>query len=243
MENKIKLKYNLTGDQRKKLVKAAAAHLETEAKYLGAPSFAYQVGDYTVDRDGTILCPPNVSNAKINTLIDALSSAGFTLPKPPVRGTVKKPERNPMQPIETLEAKKSKTGVTLAIADKELSESARANLERLLEAKGNLISKSLGANDLPILDSGKQIRFPWFRADSTEEEIEAYTYLLTGLVNMARDQKNVTAKEKAVGNEKYAFRCFLLRLGFIGDDFKSARKILLANLSGNAAFKDKGGQE
>ena len=37
---------------------------------------------------------------------------------------------------------------------------------------------------------------------------------------------------------EYAFRCFLLRLGFIGDEYKAVRKILLANLSGSSAFKN-----
>ena len=47
-------------------------------------------------------------------------------------------------------------------------------------------------------------------------------------------------------NEKYAFRCFLLRLGFIGDEFKADRKILLSKLDGSAAFKSgakKGGEQ
>ena len=54
---------------------------------------------------------------------------------------------------------------------------------------------------------------------------------------MAKTQKRITAKEKEVDNEKYAFRCFLLRLGFIGDEHKVTRKILLRNLSGSSAFK------
>ena len=49
--------------------------------------------------------------------------------------------------------------------------------------------------------------------------------------------KRVTAKEKEVDNDKYAFRCFLLRLGFIGAEFKTERKILLQTLTGSAAFK------
>jgi len=56
-------------------------------------------------------------------------------------------------------------------------------------------------------------------------------------VNMAATQKRVTAKVKEPDNEKYAFRCFLLRLGFIGDDYKATRKILLRNLSGNSSWK------
>jgi len=54
---------------------------------------------------------------------------------------------------------------------------------------------------------------------------------------MALNQKRIIAKEKPVDNDKYAFRCFLLRLGFIGEDYKTERKILLRNLSGSSAFK------
>jgi len=54
---------------------------------------------------------------------------------------------------------------------------------------------------------------------------------------MAKTQKRVTAKDKTVDNDKYAFRCFLLRLGFIGAEYKADRKILLKNLTGSSAFK------
>lgn len=54
---------------------------------------------------------------------------------------------------------------------------------------------------------------------------------------MSTEQKRITAKVREVNNEKYAFRCFLLRLGFIGEEFKQSRKILLSNLDGSSAFK------
>lgn len=54
---------------------------------------------------------------------------------------------------------------------------------------------------------------------------------------MARNAKRVVAKEKETDNDKYAFRCFLLRLGFIGAEFKTERKILLRNLVGTSAFR------
>ena len=54
---------------------------------------------------------------------------------------------------------------------------------------------------------------------------------------MAKDAKRVTATEKDVESEKYAFRCFLLRLGFIGAESKTQRKLLLQKLSGSSAFK------
>ena len=69
------------------------------------------------------------------------------------------------------------------------------------------------------------------------EELKAYDTFICKLCEMARNQKRVSAKEKEVDNEKYAFRCFLLRLGFIGAEFKTERKILLRNLAGSSAFK------
>ena len=66
----------------------------------------------------------------------------------------------------------------------------------------------------------------------------AYTHFITALCNMAKKQNRVTAKEKSADNEKYTFRCFLLRLGFIGSEYKKERKILLRNLSGSSAFKN-----
>ena len=73
----------------------------------------------------------------------------------------------------------------------------------------------------------------------------AYTKFIAALCEMSIKQKRVTAKAKDNENEKYAFRCFLLRLGFIGDDFKADRKILLSKLEGSSAFKSgqKGGEE
>jgi CRISPR/Cas system-associated protein endoribonuclease Cas2 len=55
---------------------------------------------------------------------------------------------------------------------------------------------------------------------------------------MSKNLKRANSKEKEVENEKYAFRCFLLRLGFIGTEYKTYRKILLRNLEGSSAFKE-----
>ena len=53
---------------------------------------------------------------------------------------------------------------------------------------------------------------------------------------MAKQNLRIKAQPKEVDNEKYAFRCFLLRLSFIGPEYKSERKILLSNLTGSSAF-------
>ena len=64
-----------------------------------------------------------------------------------------------------------------------------------------------------------------------------YTEFVEKLCRMARSMKRVSGKPTETDNDKYAFRCFLLRLGFIGDEYKAARKILLKNLTGNSAFR------
>ena len=90
---------------------------------------------------------------------------------------------------------------------------------------------------MPIEISEDEVSFPWFEELPTPEEIKAYTHFILALSEMAINQKRITVKEKEVENEKYAFRCFLLRLGFIGKDYKDERKILLRNLTGSSAFK------
>jgi hypothetical protein len=111
------------------------------------------------------------------------------------------------------------------------------NLHGIVESKGNLIKKALGVSELPILLEDAKVCFPWFPAWTKPEELVAYEQFICRICDMARNQKRINAKEKEVDNEKYAFRCFLLRLGFIGDEHKTSRKILLRNLSGSSAFK------
>lgn len=111
------------------------------------------------------------------------------------------------------------------------------NLANLLAAKSNLIKKALNVSDLSFYKHKDWICFPWFKAEIDDATKNAYINFIVALCNMSIKQKRITAKEKEADNEKYAFRCFLLRLGFIGDEFKVARKILLKNLSGSSAFK------
>jgi hypothetical protein len=119
-----------------------------------------------------------------------------------------------------------------------LTETAIDNLIKLVESKAGLIKKAVGAESLPVDETEHTLRFPWFSADITPEEVNAYTHLIAALCKMAKEQKRITAKEKPVDNEKYAFRCFLLRLGFIGEDTKQARKLLLSRMDGNGSFKN-----
>ena len=90
---------------------------------------------------------------------------------------------------------------------------------------------------LPIEKDDECVSFSWFPCESDADEVKAYTHFISALCEMARNQKRITAKEKNTDNEKYAFRCFLLRLGFIGPEYKEDRKILLSKLTGSSAFR------
>lgn len=118
-----------------------------------------------------------------------------------------------------------------------LSDSALENLKKLVESKAGLIKKALGVDLLPIETDEERISFPWFSSEYDANEVNACTHFIAKLCEMAHNQKRITAREKEVTNDKYAFRCFLLRLGFIGEEFKEERSILLRNLSGSSAFK------
>lgn len=108
------------------------------------------------------------------------------------------------------------------------------------------MKQALAIEELPVKISEDKILFPWFLKTSAEE-VAAYTQLICSLGEMAKTAKRVTVKDKTVENSKYAFRCFLLRLGFIGPEYKQSRKILLKNLTGSSAFKSgvkkEGGEE
>ena len=129
-------------------------------------------------------------------------------------------------------------GLTVAMPRESFTDAALENLRKLVDAKGSLIKKALAVDSLPIETDGEKVSFPWFAEGQDSESVKAYTHFIAAICDMARNQKRITAKEKPADNEKYAFRCFLLRLGFIGAEYKGERKILLKNLSGSSAFKN-----
>ena len=83
-----------------------------------------------------------------------------------------------------------------------------------------------------------KVLFPWFTACPDADTVKAYTHFITALCHLAKKQKRVLATERVSTNEKYDFRCFLLRLGFIGKEYRDERKLLLQHLSGSSAFKN-----
>ena len=224
------VKYNVTGTKRKELVQLIANFTGCESKYKGAPSFAYEVDYFTIDKDGALSFDDRADSEVIERLLEMLYDNGFEAEGLPEADNEKAEEESTEVEI---------TGLAIEIPMTDLTETSVKNVRALVEAKGNLIKKALCVDELPINIIDDRLDFPWFRADSTPEEVKAYMDFVTALCDFAKSHTRVTAKEKEVANEKYAFRCFLLRLGFIGAEYKEARKVLLKNLEGNSAFKVK----
>ena len=219
------IKYNVTGAERKRLVTTLSTLTGVKAKYLEMPSMAYEVGDFTIDKNGNLELSDKANRTEIERVARHLASEGF----------IAEEEISATEGRQTADSEEF--GLTVSMPRSNFSEGALENLQALVEAKGELIRHALDVEELPIEISEDEVSFPWFEELPTPEEIKAYTHFISALSEMAINQKRITVKEKEVENEKYAFRCFLLRLGFIGKDYKDERKILLRNLTGSSAFK------
>ena len=212
---------------RKALVKAISEIIGAKSKYLGMPSVAYEIGYFIVDREGNLSFDDMTESDEVEKLIERLNEMGFIAEE---QNTEQLDEHSELiaDSIQTTE------NLTVSLPIEKVS---IENLTKLLEAKGSLIKKALGVEELQIEVGDETVTFPWFKNSMDADTAKVYTEFIAAICKMTKEQRRVTAKEKIADNEKYAFRCFLLRLGYIGGEFKAARKILLKNLSGSSAFK------
>ncbi|WKY49076.1 virulence protein [Eubacteriaceae bacterium ES3] len=211
-------RFQLIDNDRKALIAAIGEILETKPIYQGTPSFSYTIGDFEVDKQGGLIISESIEKSASESLLESLQSKGFTFETP----------ETPDEEDDELIIEIPKEGFT---------DEAIHNLENLIISKCHLIKKALGADSLHLEKTRDSLRFPWFSANAEPDAIKAYTQFIAAICDMAKNQKRISATVKIVENEKYTFRCFLLRLGFIGDEYKTTRKILLSNLSGSSAFK------
>ena len=237
----MRFEFNRTGAERKALVQAMGEILEVKPKYLGMPTAAYQVDYFHIDKTGAVEFDDRADSEEIENLLERLAERGIvaapaTAQEADTAEESADAENNAEEP-ET-EAQGADLGLTVAMPRDSFTDAALENLRKLVDAKGSLIKKALAVDSLPIETDGEKVSFPWFAEGQDSESVKAYTHFIAAICDMARNQKRITAKEKPADNEKYAFRCFLLRLGFIGAEYKGERKILLKNLSGSSAFKN-----
>lgn len=232
----MEIRYNVTGAKRKELVKVIADTTGAKAEYKFMPTCNYEIDCFTVTKDGTLLFDDCTGSEEVEQVLEAIAAAGFECE--PQDGGDSENGEEPKKTGETDVNAPQDESVTLTV-EVPFDKVNADNLTKLLDAKGNLIRKALCISDIRIEMKEDRVAFPWFdRVDG--DSAAAYTHFIAALCEMSRNAKRVTVTEKKVDNEKYAFRCFLLRLGFIGAEYKTERKILLKNLTGSSAFKNGG---
>jgi len=232
---------NVTKDNRKELLKAVGEIIGLAPVYMGAPGFAFSVGNFTIDRNGALIPSEYADMEGIRTLLTELAERGFVSAYG-IDGIV---SNNPadsedVNPSEHSVAYGGSGNLVINMPLSGFTASAIDNLEKLVAAKSWIIQKMSGADALPIERDEKYLAFPWFGRDSSPEEVDAYSLLVARLCESAKEKQRVVATERRLedgDNEKFKARCFLLSLGFIGKEYAQARKILLAPMSGNGSHK------
>ena len=223
----MKIHYNVTGEQRRSLVGAISQILNMPTKYLGAPTFAYEIGGYHIDKNGMVTGKDNLD------LEDALHNKGFGAET-----------REYDEPDEGLgdEAEISApnfTGptdsFTVEIPKNGLEDMQVQNLLKLVESKRTLLTKALG-RPITVNDKGEMLQFLYPYSEEFGVGI-IYSQLSAAFVNHVKNHLRITAVEREVENDKFAMRTFLVRLRMNGGEFSAARKWLCRNLAGSSAFR------
>jgi len=217
----MEIQLSMNGRTRKEAAHCIGGAIGAAAVYRGTPTFNFDIGGITLNRQGVMTI--GEADEGLPKVLCALQTAGFYTPETAEEETTSPPEAH-----ERLCIQMPLDGFTPDKID---------ILHKLVASKQSLLQKALGAEALPIAIGQETLDFAWFNVNATPEEIAAYTYLVKALCDMAKRQQRVLAVDKPVESEKYSFRCFLLRLGFIGEEYASTRKILLQNLSGNGSAK------
>ena len=218
MKNEIR--FTLESKQRPKLAQEIGNILGTAPHYERVPSCAYDIAGYRLDKEGVLHIPDGVEEETVEDLILKLRECGF---------------QDDAEVTEEVPVQQGK--LTIAIPKESLTDTALENLQKIIANKQTLFQRAFRTDSTEIEITEEKISFLWFPYTADSDEIAAYTQFISRLCDMARDAKRVSSKPTETDNDKYAFRCFLLRLGFIGKEYKIARKILLRNLTGNSAFR------
>ena len=255
--------YNVSGADRKALVKVIGEALGVKPKYMGTPNYAFRISGYEVSQHGVLTFEEDGETASV---LAAIEAAGFIAKQDTPEATTEPqtsetaedaldiPQEAETAEIEPQEAEPTSEeqhteesapqepledtiNLSISMPRETFTDTALANLDALLESKGNLIKAAFGIEEASYTLTDERITFAWFSGEITPETSRAYADFIGKICEMARRQKRVLAKAKEVENPRYAFRCFLLRLGMIGDECKISRRVLLQNLSGNSAWK------
>lgn len=211
------IEFGLTGNDRKELVKAVSEIIGVPAEYQYMPTCAYIIGrDYTITKEGNLEISDSADSKETEHLLAELKSRGYDVP----------------MAEETAEENSLTVEMPLELVD----DSTIDRLRKIVENKGELFKAAFKTDSLDIIVDEDKVCFPWFTVEEYDDT-SAYCTFISMLCEFAKNQSRINNKPDATDNPKYTMRCYLLRLGMIGGEYKAARKVLLRNLSGSSAFR------
>ena len=208
------IELHFTGNERKELVKAVSEIIGVPAEYQYMPTCAYKIGDfYTVTKEGNLEISDSADGKEVEMLIDELVHRGYDVP-----------------------LDEEENGLTVEMPLELVDESTIDRLRKIVENKGELFKAVFKTDNLEIVVEANKVCFPWFTLEN-DDDTDAYCTFISMLCEFAKNQKRINNKPETTDNPKYTMRCYLLRLGMIGAEYKAVRKVLLRNLSGSSAFR------
>lgn len=227
---------------RRILIDALSEHLEVPAEYAGAPTFAYRIGNITVERDGSL---SSESDPDLEALRPFLIQKGFIADDAGTMSITYSAADFTAENLRNLiymlyskqyllnQATQTQNLLIRTALITRLQEQEELTLESIQEAL--LDSKAAGGVvGFEYQNGNVSMAFPFNESNPLEWTV--YGELVNKIVAAARDAKRVQPVIQKPENEKYAMRSWLLRLGYTGPEFKSSRQVLMQHLKGQAAF-------
>lgn len=244
----LKIKQRITGRERKEVAGLIAGYFGTQSVYQGAPGFGYLITEpggreWSIDKTGTVstqgLAKDNV--ADVLSVLKTLGENG-AIAEGQMSVTISTEGHNGVtlrNLINILAAKERLIAKTTGVDGQLIFASAMVeaiNYARLKTVE-DFLEATVGEGYPGLEISKEAITFRWFAATLNPEEIQGYIHLALAVNKMALVQKHSSFHETKTTNEKYTFRVWLLRLGFIGEDYSASRKYFLDRLSGDGSFR------
>ena len=245
--------FEMNGRKRKELVNAISEITGAKAVYKFMPTCAYEIGSYNVNKDGSLDTGDSEGTA-VRELIAALADKGFACDKKCAEikaDTPTQPDTAEITETEEVSEESETTADTATQPDTEktvdrfsismqrdfFDEALFAKLDRLIESKSELFKMAFKTDDLSYEKTDDRVTFAWFPWAKIADEGIAYSTFIDLLTKHLKEQKRVNASKTQTDNPKFAMRVFLIRLGMVGETYKTCRKILLRNLEGSSAFR------
>ncbi|WP_446898831.1 virulence-related protein [Clostridium sp. LBM24168] len=231
---------------RKETVKILGEHFGVKPEYMGAPSFAYQIqtsgGIITIDKDGKIKNSKGVE-VELEELLNDFQEESIKAETEHSEIIFSIAEhtgislRNLINMVSSKQTLiKKALGIETEIVTKEFVEGINSIRIASIEDFKTAVLE-IGAEKCPGISFDFEKETLEFKFIKGIENAEIADQFVEALNESSKKFKHSSPKERQTDNEKYTFRTWLLRLGFIGDRYKEARNQLLSKLDGNSAFR------